>query len=91
MKAVFWNKTVLGFLPVQELALRQKAERTGCGAEGYSLYEWCFYCFCGFDFKYKWWRHILTDCRHQHFLITNATITIVDLFLKVKTNIPERD
>ena len=53
-------------------------------------HAWCFYCFCGFDFKYKWWRHILTDCRHQHFLITNATITIVDLFQN-KTNIPEGD
>ena len=46
MKAVFWNKTVLGFRPVQELALRHKDGRTGCGAKGHSLHEWCFYCFC---------------------------------------------
>ena len=46
MKAVFWNKTVLGFRPVQELALRHKDGRTGRGAEGHSHHEWCFYGFC---------------------------------------------
>ena len=46
MKAVFWSKTVLGFRPVQELALRHKDGRTECGAKGHSLHEWCFYCFC---------------------------------------------
>ena len=29
MKAVFWNKTVLGLRPVQELALRHRDGRTG--------------------------------------------------------------
>ena len=46
MKAVFWNKTVLGFRPVQELALRHKDGRTGRRAEGHSLHEWCFCGFC---------------------------------------------
>ena len=46
MKAVFWNKTILGFRPVQELALRHKDGRTGCGAEGHSHHEWCFCGFC---------------------------------------------
>jgi hypothetical protein len=47
MMAVFWNKTILGFLTVQELALRHKDGRTVRGAKGHSHHEWCFYCFCG--------------------------------------------
>lgn len=45
MKAVFWNKTGLGFWTVQELALKHKAGRTGRWAEGRSHHEWCFFCF----------------------------------------------
>ena len=51
MKAEFWNKTVLGFGTVQELALKHKAERTGRWAEGHSNHEWCFYCFCFHQIK----------------------------------------
>ena len=46
MKAVFWNKTVLGLRPVQDLALRHKDGRTGRRAEGHSHHEWCFCGFC---------------------------------------------
>lgn len=46
MKAVFWNKTVLGFWAVQELALKHKTGRTGRWAKGQSHHEWCFYGFC---------------------------------------------
>jgi len=45
MTAEFWNKTVLGFRTVRELALRHKTERTGRWAEGLSRRAWCFYCF----------------------------------------------
>jgi len=45
MKAVFWNKTVLGFWTVQELALRHKAGRTGRQGRRPQPSWWCFYCF----------------------------------------------
>ena len=45
MMAVLWNKTVLGFWAVQELALRHKAGRTGRWAEGQSRHEWGILCF----------------------------------------------
>jgi len=46
MMAESWNKTVLGFWIVQELALRHKAGRTGRRAVGLSYQEWGFYGFC---------------------------------------------
>ena len=60
MMAVFWNKTVLGFRPVQELALRHKDGRTGCGAKGHSHHEWCFCCFCLYHvnfWKFNWFEN----------------------------------
>ena len=53
--AVFWNKTVLGLWPVQELALRNKTRRTECWAEGHSHHEWCFYCFCLHHINFQSW------------------------------------
>ena len=45
MKAVFWNKTGLGFWTVQELALRHKARRTGRRTEGHSHHGGVFLVF----------------------------------------------
>ena len=53
MKAVFWNKTVLGFWTVQEHALRHKARRTGRRAEGHRLHEWGFYGFCLYQINFR--------------------------------------
>ena len=45
MMAAFWNKTVLYFWIVQELALKHKTGRTGRWAEGHRHHEWCFLLF----------------------------------------------
>ena len=57
MTAVFWNKTVLDFWTVQELALKHKAGRTGRWAEGHSHREWCFYCFCFHHINFRKLNH----------------------------------
>ena len=43
--AVFWNKTVLGLWPVQELALRHKAGRTGQWAKATAVMSGVFIVF----------------------------------------------
>ena len=52
-----WNKTVLGFWPVRELALRHKGGRTGRKAAGLSRHEWGFSCFCSHH------SHLITTLR----------------------------
>jgi hypothetical protein len=53
MKAVFWNKTVLGFWTVQELALWHKDGRTGRRAEGHSLHGGVFIVFFYISLTYE--------------------------------------
>ena len=46
MMAESWNKTVLCFWIVRELALRHKVGSAGRPAAGFSHHEWDFYGFC---------------------------------------------